>query len=421
MHHPKVLRSTSIRFAIIPAALLCVAIPGCADQQPTGPKLPSRISRTSNVPFNKFFTAWSQSYSAGPIQTQTFAIDPRLDRQYTAWTVDDNVLSFARANPGRIYINGDEPDQACMSPADYAVVYHDFAVAVRSADPTARLSPSGFAEPNWHCCPGQDVYEPCWSNIHGLTYAENFYNAYVQRYGVAPPVDEWRFHDFALVFFAPGDIDGWWARVDKEAAWSVAHGANMVLGGWGFPGWPARESPAAFQEQLKEAMGRLMNDKRINGAAYWSYEKWVESPRPLVNADGTLTPEGQTYANPLTDVPTAVTIVGDAENRSARIQWSNTTAAWSAEAEFWVKASGSDSFAYRKTELVAGPGGSTTATVSFNPGDVVEGRVRYYNAYGQAAWSPFSNTFDMKPAPTRAAPTKIPHKGPVFCLLCSAR
>jgi hypothetical protein len=159
MHHPKLLRSKCVRSAMIPAALLCVIVSGCADQQPTGPnqqptgpKLP-RVARSVGIPFDKFFVAWSQSYSSGPIETQMFALDSRQDRQYAGWWPDQRVLSFASANPGHLYINGDEPDQACMSPYDYAGIYHDFVAGVRGADPTARVSPAGFAEPNHYCCP----------------------------------------------------------------------------------------------------------------------------------------------------------------------------------------------------------------------------------------------------------------------------
>ena len=403
MHRPKLLRSICVRSAMVPAVLLCVIASACADEQPTGPKLPPRVVATTNdVAFDKFFIAWSQSYSSGPIRTQMFALDARQERQYVSLWPSDSVLAFARVNPGRLYIDSDEPDQWCIAPSDYADFYHDFVATVRGADPTARFSPAGFAEPNHHCCPSEDVYEPCWSNIHSISYAQDFYNAYLQRYGVAPPVNEWRFHDFGLAF-AAGDLDGWWARVDKEATWSVSHGANMVLGAWGFHGW--REPVPAFQEHLKQAIGRLMNDKRINGAVWWSYEKWVESPRPLVNDDGTLTAEGQTYANPLTDIPTDVEVVRS-EDVHAKLQWSNTTLAWAAEAEFWVQARGSNSFVYHNTELVAGPGGKQTPFVDFNVGDSVKARVRYYNAYGRAAWSPFSNTVFIKPG-----------KGPNFCIL----
>ncbi len=383
---------------MIPAALLCVIASGCADQQPTGPKLPG-VARSSNVPFDKFFVAWSQSYSSSPIQTQIFALDTRQDRQYANWWPDESVLSFARANPGRLYINGDEPDQGCIPPSDYAVLYHDFVEAVRGADPTARVSPAGFAEPNWHCCPGD---EPC-SSLHSIGYADQFYSAYVERYGVTPRVDEWRFHDFGISF-PVGDFNGWWSRVDKEAAWSVAHGANMVLGAWGFNAWD--EPVWDVQEHLKQAIGRLLNDKRINSAAYWSYQPWVDSRYYLANDDGSLTPAGQTFVNPLTDIPTAIEIVGFANGR-AKLRWNNTTSAWAAEAEFWVQAPGSNSFVYKNTELVAGPGATETPVDVFNVGDSVKGRVRYYNLYGQAAWSPFSNTVQWK----------VSRKGPPFCFL----
>ncbi len=399
---------------MIPAALLGVIVSGCADQQPTSPNLrpePPRAARVSDVPYNRFFVAWSKSYRSSPIETQIFALDPRQDRQYAEYYADENVLSFARANPGRLYINGDEPDQYCMAPYDYAAIYRDFVAAVRGADPTARFSPAGVAEPNEHCCPPGDA--ACQSRMHSISYADQFYKAYVQRYGVAPPVDEWRFHDFGITF-AAGDVNGWWSRVDSVAAWSVAHGANMVLGAWGFIRWEV--STSAFQEHLKQAIGRLSNDKRINGAVYWHHDRELNSAHYLVNADGSLTPEGQTFVNPLTDIPTGVEIVGLANGR-AKLQWSNTTSAWAAEAEFWVQAPGSNSFVYNKTELVAGPGATQTSFDAFNNGAIVKGRVRYYNAYGQAAWSSFSNTVLMDVNEPGANFKKVSRKFPLFCLL----
>lgn len=408
---------------MIPAALLCVIVSGCADQQPTDPKL-SRVARIddvpsnarADVPFNRFFIAWSQSYSSSPIQTQIFALDTRQDRQYGDFAAHPSVLSFARANPGRLYINGDEPDQYCLAPEDYAVMYHDFVEAVRGADPTARVSPAGFAEPNDRCCPIPiAVDEPCpdRSRNHSISYADQFYNAYVQRYGVAPPVNEWRFHDFGI-FIAVGDVNGWWSRVDKQAAWSVSHGANMVLGAWGFNAWD--EPVSAVQEHMKQAIGLILNDKRINGAVYWSYQPWEHSRHYLANDEGSLTPAGQTFVNPLTDIPTGVTIVGSA-NGQAELRWGNTTSAWAAEAEFWVQAPGSNSFVYRKTDLVTGPGGTQTPLVVFNSGDSVKGRVRYYNVYGQAAWSSFSNTVLMASTDPKADKKRGFGRSPLICFL----
>jgi hypothetical protein len=414
MRQKKLSQSKKFRFAMIPIVLLCLTASGCADEQPAGLKTSTPVVKSTSVPFNRFFTAWSRNYVSGAIQTQIFGLDARQDRQFIDWYVTQEAMAFARANPGRLYVDGDEPDQYCAtwSAYDYAGVYHDFVAAIRSADPTARVSPAGFAEANPHCCPGYpDI--PCAEN-HGISYADQFYNAYIQRYGVAPPVDEWQFHDFGVIYDA-GDMTGWWGRVDKEAAWSVAHGAKMFLGGWGLHGWPAKESPAAFQEHLKQAMGRLMNDPRIVGAAYWSYEPWVDAPRPLVDASGSLTAEGNTYANPLTDIPADVRIVASA-NGTAKVQWTNTTAAWGGEAEFWVQTPGSSSFVYRSTELVPGPGATQTLSVAFNGGETVKARVRYYNVFGQAPWSSFSNTVALTQAAS-GPETGVPGKRPLFCKL----
>ena len=402
---------------MIPAALLCVVVSGCADQQPTSPSANPRLPRLArgDVSFNRFFVAWSQSYDSGPIETQTFALDIRQDRQYASWWADESVLSFARAYPGRLYIVGDEPDQYCVAPSEYAGTYRDFVATVRSVDRTARFSPAGFAEPNDHCCP-QEPEPPdlaCRASKHSIGYADQFYNAYLQLYGTAPPVDEWRFHDFGI-FIALGDVDAWWSRVDKEAAWSVSHGANMVLGAWGFNAWD--QPVSVIQEHMKVAMGRLLNDKRINQAAYWSYKPWENSRWYLANDDGSLTPAGQTHVNPLTDIPTDVTIAGSA-NGQAKLRWSNTTSAWAAEAEFWVQAPGSNSFVYHNTALVAGPAGTQTPRVVFNTGDSVKGRVRYYNVYGQADWSSFSNTVLIASSESKAGQRRVAGKSALCTIL----
>jgi hypothetical protein len=103
---------------------------------------------------------------------------------YCATMLNTVILPFAAAHRGHHYVLGDEPDQYSVSAADYAAWYRTFTSAVLAVDPTARFSPAGFAEPNLQ--PSADG--------HFTTYAENFYNAYLAAYGVAPPVNEWRFN-----------------------------------------------------------------------------------------------------------------------------------------------------------------------------------------------------------------------------------
>src|SRR5687768_4881698 len=187
MHYPKFLRSNRVRSAVVPAVLLCMSASGCSEQEPTGPGLRSpRVARTDNIPFNKFFIAWSRNYSQSPIETQNFALDARQTRQYGDLWPEQRVLDFARANPGRLYINGDEPDQWCIAPYEYADIYQNFVKTVRGVDPTARFSPAGVAEPNDRCCP-EPVDEGCRQRNHGIGYMTQFYDAYIQRYGSPPP------------------------------------------------------------------------------------------------------------------------------------------------------------------------------------------------------------------------------------------
>lgn len=403
MRHPNLLRAIMVRSAMIPAALIGIALSGCADQQPIAPK-PLRISQDRSASLDRFFLAWSQSYSASPIQTQSFSLDARQERQWS-WWADAPTLAFARANPGRLYIVGDEPDQYCGAAADYAVIYHDFVVGMKAVDPTARFSPSGFSEPNYKCCPlPDDVPAQCWWDSHSIGYAQKFYDEYVRRYGSPPPVDEWRFHDFALRFW-PGDLEAWYARIDQLASWSVAHGAKMVLGAWGFHGW--KDEPLAlYQEQMKQAMNHLLNDSRINGAVWWSYESWAGEAHYLANADGSLTGEGQTYANPMTDVPSIAGI--EASANTAKVRWNNPTNAWGAEVEFWVQAPGASSFVYSKTARVPASGSTESPSVEFSGGETVKARVRYYNTYAASGWSSFSDA-----VATQAV--QAPKKGPVIC------
>ena len=195
MYQVKFLRSNNVGSAAMSAAILFLMLSGCVDRQPTSPERPS-VARGLNVASGDFLVAWSRSFASDPIQTQNFSLDSRQNRQYGGWWPEENVLAFAVANPGRLYINGDEPDQWCIDPHEYAGMYKLFVDKVRSVDPKARFSPAGFAEPNDKCCTEGD--EACRQRNHSTGYAQRFYDAYVQRYGGPPPVDEWRFHDFGL-------------------------------------------------------------------------------------------------------------------------------------------------------------------------------------------------------------------------------
>jgi hypothetical protein len=380
-------------------ALLAAAIAAsCAEHEPTGPgATDARIAPVGQVTGDQFFVAWSafRSYQTDPIQTQIYGMDSRQYRQMTGFTADSGVLAFASANPGKLYINGDEPDVVCTSAYDYAAVYHDYVVAVRAADPTARFSPAGISDPADHCCPTPG--EPCRTNMHWVSYADQFYNSYVQRYGVAPPVDEWRFHNFAQ-WIGPGDVTTWWAQVRDAAAWSVAHGAPMVLGSWGFIGWrvDAEYPLSEYLGNMRQSMDSLRNDPRISQAVWWAYEQTccLDDGTPyrhhLWNSDGHFTPEGLTYGNIR---PTGLFIqVGPAQMRGV---WNNMTTNTMAtngaaiEVQFfkWM------TFYWEPTSgpMWQPPGAIMTQWYGFPSGARVRFWARYMTAHGPGPWSVYSS------------------------------
>lgn len=368
----------------------------CADQN--YPLSPSTRVATSGQHINEppgqaepFFKAWdwNGNWRTSPTQSQLPFLDARQYRQLAPAVVDQATRDFASANPGKLYINGDEPDQSCVSPSDYAVRYHSFVTDIRSADPTAHVSPAGFAEYN-SACPGAP---------HAIAYAQQFYDAYSQLYGGAPPVDEWRFHDLGLGSCCNNGADttAWKDSVSTKAAWSVSHGAHMVLGTWGFADWDAgsgwNEPLSVFLVYLKQMMLFLQRDGRINQAVWCSFEKADQAGcgKHWLDSSGVQTQEGYAYQwYPPAQIPSAASAAGASGGR-VRIQWTNTSTDWPIVVEIWVKPSGSITFSLNQ-QVYVGAGGTNTGYLFFNPGDQVRGKARYYNGATTGEWSAFSNT-----------------------------
>jgi hypothetical protein len=373
--------------------VLCVGVAlACADQS----RLLAPPLRMNGEPPGQqepFFKAWDWGgiWRTSPTQSQINGLDVRQYRQVVSFVVDTGtVYPFARANPGKLYINGDEPDQAhdpCTPPSAYAVTYHNFVADIRSADPTAHLSPAGFAEDN-SACPG---------GPHATAYAQQFYDAYLQLYGSAPPVDEWRFHDLGLGTCCNngGDTTAWKDSVTRKAAWSVAHGANMVLGSWGVADWDSGSGWNAplsvFLADLRQMMLFLQRDGRINQAVWCSYSPSSGcGVRYLADASGVETQVGYMYqCPPPVQIPSGVNAVGPG-SYGAKLQWTNTSTGCEIAAEFWVEPAGSYTWSLNRL-LYFSPGRTDSGYWGFNQGDRVKGRVQYYDGTTPGVWSAFSN------------------------------
>jgi hypothetical protein len=108
----------------------------------------------------------------------------------------DQVAAQARAHPGHYWIVFNEPDldgqdmvsdqflaaQGKQRFDYYAQVYHDYAITVKQADPTAKL-----VAPNLFCLSGS--FEP---------WIDAFRGAYRARFGSEPPVDVWALHLYSF-------------------------------------------------------------------------------------------------------------------------------------------------------------------------------------------------------------------------------
>lgn len=109
---------------------------------------------------------------------------------YSFWPSAASITQAARANPGALWLLGNEMDrrdwpggsQDELLPEVYAVAYHDLYQLIKDADPTARLANGALIQ----------------ATPLRLAYLSRVWEAYQQRYGSPMPVDVWNVHNFIL-------------------------------------------------------------------------------------------------------------------------------------------------------------------------------------------------------------------------------
>jgi hypothetical protein len=95
------------------------------------------------------------------------------------------LAAIARANPGSLWLIGNEPDvkwQDNVEPAVYARLYHEAYAAIKAADPSAVVAAGGVSQPT-----------PL-----RLRYLDAVLAAYREQFGAAMPADAWHVHNFIL-------------------------------------------------------------------------------------------------------------------------------------------------------------------------------------------------------------------------------
>jgi hypothetical protein len=96
-----------------------------------------------------------------------------------------DIVAIAQANPGSLWLVGNEPDviwQGNMDPATYASFYYQVHTAVRAADPSAQIAIGGVSQPT-----------PL-----RLRYLDAVLASYEDQFGAEMPIDVWNIHNFIL-------------------------------------------------------------------------------------------------------------------------------------------------------------------------------------------------------------------------------
>jgi hypothetical protein len=250
------------------------------------------------------FYAWQSFWHDSPIPAQLL-LDERTDRQYVGScnTVAQYNLggcgvttavaaAFATAHPGHLYYIGDEPNAYYgVTPALYAELFHLYATAIATADPTARFSSAGIAE---------DFYT---LDAHTI-WADQFIVAYQTAYGAPPPISEWRFNISEQTTgnpppagFPAGTFTRWQDRITQAAAWSAAKGKPVALS-FGLL-WPDTH-PVGWNPipLMTELLNQVQADPRISALIYWHHD-YAPLSNYLLFDDTTwqLTALGQLYAS----------------------------------------------------------------------------------------------------------------------------
>ncbi len=97
------------------------------------------------------------------------------------------------ANPGALWIVGNEPDRVSVQddicPQQYAEAYHDTYHFIKGRDPTAQVAIAGLVQVS----PGR------------LQYLDIVWDTYLAKYGTPMPVDVWTMHIYILSETGDGD------------------------------------------------------------------------------------------------------------------------------------------------------------------------------------------------------------------------
>ncbi|MFQ5577535.1 MAG: hypothetical protein ACE5G8_11175 [Anaerolineae bacterium] len=133
--------------------------------------------------------------------------------QVTANYTGTRLINNVKANPGALWLVGNEPDSfyngSPIHPKLYAELYHHFYTTIKAADPTAKVAVAAIVQP---------------SPLR-MEYLDHVLNRYQTLYGQPLPSDLWTIH---LYRFNEGVCGSWGAAIPPASSASQGWNINFT-------------------------------------------------------------------------------------------------------------------------------------------------------------------------------------------------
>jgi hypothetical protein len=189
-----------------------------------------------------------------------------VPHSYTHWPSASRIQQIAAANPGSLWLIGNEIDrrdwpggrQDEILPELYAVAYHELYHLIKEVDPNALVAIGGVVQ----------------TTPLRLEYLAKVWDTYLDRYGVPMPVDVWNMHVFVL----PEKLDSWGA--------SIPVGSNALTGAYIF----RPDASGTATTPMPEHIDLKYVDEQVRAMRAWMKERGQQQKPLIVTEYGVLLP-----------------------------------------------------------------------------------------------------------------------------------
>lgn len=221
-----------------------------------------RYGALADYPLDRLPFGWysDYSYDATPERPTGVAYVQLLPVGQYSYPPDwDAVKAAVLANPGAVWIIGNEPEcpikdpdgryvQGNLTPQEYAEIYHEYYTRIIGWDPTARFAIGGVVQPS----PAR------------FLWLERTLQAYQNAYGTSMPIDVWNIHNMILDEPPHNEWGGGVPRGIEETDWPQLQSR--------YPWWP-------IPERLIDGLMRYepCDNRRADyfEKQLWAFRRWM--------------------------------------------------------------------------------------------------------------------------------------------------